>query len=455
MRFSELDGARIGVWGAGRELVSFAEQLGRRLPSAHIETIVLDGEPPRDVRERLGAPQARVLGAADAVAALGACEVVVRSPGVSIHRSELSALRAQGVPVTTATALWLAEHGARGVVGVTGTKGKSTTAALIAQLLGAGGVRAELAGNIGVPALDLLDIPDVEVAVVELSSYQIADLEQGPQVAVLTNLFAEHADWHGSHERYRAEKLRLFALPGVEACVLGAREEQAAALAPRAAEVLRFGTLEGWHASHGGGLAWRGELVVAPEQMPLRGEHNALNLAAALTAVQALGRPRPSLSDALSGFRALPHRLEVVCERGGATWVDDSISTTPESALAALASFSESAVILIAGGQDRGQQLDALARELARRGADARAPATLIALPTTGPRLLAQARAAGLPEQRGLERADLAQAVELARELAAPGAVVLLSPAAPSYDHYRDFEERGERFRSLAAAGAG
>ena len=80
MRFSELDGARIGVWGAGRELVSFAEQLGRRLPSAHIETIVLDGEPPRDVRERLGAPQARVLGAADAVAALGACEVVVRSP---------------------------------------------------------------------------------------------------------------------------------------------------------------------------------------------------------------------------------------------------------------------------------------------------------------------------------------------------------------------------------------
>jgi UDP-N-acetylmuramoylalanine--D-glutamate ligase len=139
---------------------------------------------------------------------------------------------------------------------------------------------------------------------------------------------------------------------------------------------------------------------------------------------------------------------------GGLTWVDDSISTTPESALAALASYAGREVVLIAGGQDRGQDYAALARELARRGA------ALVGIPSTGARLVAQARAAGLPAARALEAADLADAVGLALSLAGAAtgaregaaAVVLLSPAAPSYDHFRDFEERGERFAELARA---
>jgi len=452
VRFSELDGARVGVWGAGREVASFAAQLARRLPSARIVAAAFDGPPPADARELLRAPGAALLSAEQALAGLRACEVVVRSPGVSTHRAELRALREAGVAVTTATALWLAERGGEGVIGVTGTKGKSTTAALAAHLARAAGLTVALAGNIGVPALELLDEEPAQVTVLELSSYQIADLQAGPQVALVTNVFREHTDWHGSERAYRADKLRLLELPGVRVAVLNARDERLAALDPAVA-TLRYGQPRGWDAT-AEGIALDGELALASAELPLRGEHNALNLCGALTALEALGAPPPSpLARSLAGFRPLAHRLEPVAERDGVLWVDDSISTTPESAIAALASFPGRELVLIAGGQDRGQDYAQLARALAGAGA------SVVGVPSTGPRLLAAARAAGVAADRARAAADLREAVAIARTLtagpdasAARDAVVLLSPAAPSFDRYRDFEERGERFAALAVA---
>ncbi|HEY4809453.1 MAG TPA: UDP-N-acetylmuramoyl-L-alanine--D-glutamate ligase [Solirubrobacteraceae bacterium] len=459
MRFSQLEGARIGVWGAGREIVSFADQLARRLPSARIAAAAFDAAPAANVREILKAPAARIVTAGDddVVAAFAACEIMVRSPGVSIHRPELEALREMGVAVTTATALWLAEHGGAGVVGVTGTKGKSTTAALIAHLARAAGRSAEFAGNIGVPALDLLDREPAEVTVVELSSYHTADLEVGPEVALVTNLFKEHTDWHGSEEAYRSEKLRVLTLPGVLVGVINGRDERlVAALAGGAdadrAQVLsgsietrRFGVPGGWDVVDGAICRDGGQLVPSSE-LPLQGEHNALNLCAALTAVAALGIEVPRLPEALHDFHSLPHRLETVAERDGLLWVDDSISTTPESTLAALASFPGRDVVLIGGGQDRGQDYTELGRALAAAGA------TVIGVPSTGARLTAGARDAGLPAGQTIDAPDLRAAVAAAHRAGRPGAVVLLSPAAPSYDHYRDFEARGELFREIVVS---
>jgi UDP-N-acetylmuramoylalanine--D-glutamate ligase len=444
VRFSELEGASVGVWGAGREIGSFARQLALRIPSARIAAAVFDAPP--------GAEEIAALGSADVVTGppeqagrlLGECDVVVRSPGVSIHRRELAALIAAGKPVTTATGLWLAEREGRGVIGVTGTKGKSTTAALIAHLLRAGGIPAALAGNIGAPALDLLDGDQDAPAVVELSSYQIADLPHGPEVALLTNLYREHIDWHGSEQAYRAEKLRLFELPGVRVRVLNARTDGLAP-APTGSRTLRFGEPGGWDV-RAGALTLAGAEQVQLAELPLAGEHNALNLCAALSALEAFGAQAPSLPGALAGFAALPHRLETVHEQDGVTWVDDSISTTPESTMAALASFPGRELILIAGGQDRGQDFGGLAADLTARGT------TVIAVPSTGPRLLAELIREGARGERALTAADLAEAVALARAHARAGSVVLLSPAAPSYDHFRDFEQRGERFRALAAA---
>jgi UDP-N-acetylmuramoylalanine--D-glutamate ligase len=446
VRFSELDGRRIGVWGAGRELVSFAQQLHRRVPSARIVAAAFDAPPPNHVRDILLAPDARVLTGAEALDGLTGCDVVVRSPGVSTHREELVALRERGVAVTTATGLWLAQCAGERVIGVTGTKGKSTTAALIAHLARAAGRTVALAGNIGVPALDLLDEQRARVTVLELSSYQIADLEVGPEVAVVTNVYREHTDWHGSEEAYRADKLRLLGLRGVRAAVLNARDERLAAL-ELDVPVLGYGQPDGWDVT-GAGIAFAGELRLANGELLLRGEHNALNLCAALTALQAFDVPVPPLGEALAGFRALPHRLEPVCERDGVLWVNDSISTTPESAIAALASFPGRELILIGGGQDRGQDYTQLGRVLAEKCV------TVIGVPTNGLRLLGAAREAGTAPARALEAADMREAVAIARDAAAmlPSAVVLLSPAAPSYDNYRDFEQRGERFRELVIA---
>src|SRR3984957_12149185 len=294
VRFSELDGARVGVWGAGRETRSFAAQLARRLPSAQITVAAFDTAPASEVLDALKAPTAQVVTTADddVVAALSKCEVLVRSPGVSIHRPELAALREMGVAITTATSLWLSERGGAGVIGVTGTKGKSTTAALAFHLARAADRTARLGGNIGVPALDLLDEQPAEVIVLELSSYQTADRETGPEVALVTNLFKEHTDWHGSEQAYRADKLRVLELPGVRVCVLNARDQLLMAageqLVREGADVRRFGAHDGWDVVSGG-IALKCELRTDASQLPLLGEHNLLNLCAALSALEALG----------------------------------------------------------------------------------------------------------------------------------------------------------------------
>jgi UDP-N-acetylmuramoylalanine--D-glutamate ligase len=449
VRFSELDGARVGVWGAGREISSLARQLRLRMPSARIVAAVFDSPPSPAELAALDSPDARVLGPEDAVSALSGCDVLVRSPGVSIHRPEIRALAEAGVPVTTATALWLEEVGGDGVLGITGTKGKSTTAALAVHLARAAGLSAELAGNIGAPALDLLGLPRAQVTVLELSSYQIADLQTGPESVLFTSLFPEHADWHGSEEAYRAEKLRILTLPGVRSVVLNGREE---VLLDRAGSVSAaltlYGVPGGWDLA-ADGITLAGELLLSCADMPLLGEHNALNLCGALAGLQTLGVAAPELGAALRDFSPLPHRLQTVADADGVLWVNDSISTTPESTIAALASFPDRAIVLIAGGQDRGQDHRELARVLAGTGA------SVIGVPTTGPRLIEAARAAGVPPDRALQAGDLADAVRLARAAAIPGGVVLLSPAAPSYDNFRNFEQRGEVFAELAAAPGG
>jgi len=442
VRFSELEGRRLGVWGAGREISSFARAVSVHLPAAEIAVAAFDDPPPPEqVRSQLGLDSLQVVGSPQARESLAGCEVVVRSPGASIHKPELAGLRAGGTPVTTATALWLAEHGPEGVLAVSGTKGKSTTAALVAHLASSSGVPVALAGNIGVPALDLLDAEPARLTVLELSSYQIADLDAGPAAVLMTNLYKEHTEWHGSEEAYRREKLRLLTLPQVRLAVLNAREELLIS-APTDARVVRYGEPEGWDAGPGG-VTRAGTSVLTPEQLPLPGAHNALNLSGALCALEAIDIEVP-LPEALEGFRPLGHRLQVVGEHGGLVWVNDSISTTPQSTIAALSSFPGRELVLIAGGQDRGQDYAELGSALALAGA------TVIGVPSTGARVVAAATAAGLPPGRALQAGDLHEATTIARRRASAGTVVLLSPAAPSFDHYRDFQERGERFTELA-----
>jgi UDP-N-acetylmuramoylalanine--D-glutamate ligase len=423
---------RLALWGYGREGRATRAFLARRVPGL-VPPLVVDDAPGEPVDLPLLAGDA----GREALAA-GCFEVVVKSPGISLYRPEVEAMRRAGTRLTASTNLWFETRPARPVLAVTGTKGKSTTASLLAHLW-EGSI---LAGNVGRP---LIDVPEGSAPVVlELSSYQCADLQHEVTAMVLTNLYPEHLDWHRSRERYFADKLRLVDLAPV--AVLNAKDprtvERFRGLAKAQWYEVGCEAADGWHVE--GGRLYQGrEPCFGAGDWAVPGVHNLVNLAAALTALQVMGLDARHLLPRAAGFRGLAHRLQVVHERDGIRWVDDSISTTPESAAAALAAFPDRPVTLLLGGQDRGQDVAPLATALA--GRDVR----VVTLPDNGP-AMGRALAALVPGLAVHDAADLEDAVARARQVTSPGGVVLLSPAAPSYGRFRNFEDRGERFAELA-----
>ena len=423
----------IVVLGLGRETRAW---LARREPSAD-PTLVLDEAADGAAEPPTGVELHRIdLDDADAVLTLVGDRTVsgvVRSPGVSPYRPGPAALVARA-PCATPTGLWLAEHRPEDLVAVTGTKGKSTVAALTAHLLRAAGRRTVLAGNIGVALTTVDPDEDRDDLVVELSSYQLADLTlpRPAAVAAVTTLFVDHVPWHGSVARYHADKLRLLELA-----------EHRAVGAQVAASGLtdRFDTVAG---------APTPAVVAALGRAGLHGAHQADAAMLALHLVERrLGPAAWDLVDALATFEPLPHRLRPVATVAGRTFVDDSISTVPEATLAALATWRpRGPVTLLLGGDDRGQDVTALVDALADPGLH------VALLPPFGTRVGAALAAAGTSDLAGRVRAvdDLAEAVRWADRVTPRGGAVVLSPAAPSFGAFRDFAERGDTFAALARA---
>jgi UDP-N-acetylmuramoylalanine--D-glutamate ligase len=445
-------GGRVALWGWGREGRSAYRALRSRLPDLPLTLVGPEGEL-ADARA-LGDPHLETTEAATAEV-LSTFAVVVKSPGISPYRPEADAARANGTRFIGGTAIWFAEHAAQdgvvpGTICVTGTKGKSTTTALLAHLLRAGGVRTALAGNIGLPLLELLDpSPAPDAWAIELSSYQTGDVAESgarPEIAVVTNLFPEHLDWHGSEARYIADKLRLVTDARPRIAVLNAADARLAALeCPSGTEVRWYGREDGWHLR--GDMLHHGDAAVMDTRaIPLPGRHNRGNLCAVLTAIEALGHdPRPLVA-AAEAFTPLPHRLQSLGTRDGIAFVDDSISTTPHASLAALACFGDRQVALLVGGHDRGLDWSAFADAVR-----ATPPAAIVTMGANGPRihevLAPVARETGF----ALEAAGaLPEAVAKARDALRDGGVVLLSPGAPSFGPYRDYVARGRHFASLA-----
>jgi UDP-N-acetylmuramoylalanine--D-glutamate ligase len=453
MRIAELGGRRVAIWGAGREGAAALRALARRLPGERLAVICR-----ADEVDALCAPP--TAGAAslhrDAVdwhlapptpALLAGFEVVVKSPGISPYVSPAPEALALGARFTSGSALWFAESAARRTIGITGTKGKSTTTALVAHLLRRAGLKVALAGNIGLPLLDLIDPPiEPDWWVLELSSFQIADLGAMPEIGAVLNLYPEHLDWHLGVERYFRDKMRLLGTgdgrhPRVS--VVNARHVYPEGTLP-ARGLARFGDPAGFHVRDG--AVWQGEQrLVDGASLALPGAHNLDNLAAALTIVAAAGIDAAALAPEARDCRALPHRLAPLGERDGLLWVDDSIATTPHATLAALAHFDDRVVTVLVGGHDRGLDWTGFAaavmpvpphRILCFGAAGPRIAATLAAEPDLAPRVACLA--------------TLDQAVVAARTITPEGGVILLSPGAPSFDAFRDYAERGRHF---AAAG--
>ena len=441
MRIAELAGRRVAVWGFGREGRAAIRAIRAQLPQQPLALYCSEGE----------AASARELDATltvyghepDAVA-LSAYDVVVKSPGISAYKPAVTTAQAQGTLFTSGTALWFAENPDARVVAVTGTKGKSTTTAFVAHLARALGVRTALAGNIGLPLLELQG-QSADLWAVELSSFQTG--EAGPlELGVVTSLYEEHLDWHGSRERYVADKLKLadaartLLVNGLQPNLL----ERTAAHPHR----LVFGTADGWHVADG--AIRRGEQPVFDvARMAAPGLHNALNACAALATLETLGHDAIKAAPALADFRPLPHRLQPLGARDGLDWINDSISTTPRATLAALDSLAGREATVIVGGHDRGLDWSDFVRAMKDRTG-----LRIVAQGANGPRIALALRQAKTELPLG-EAEDFADAVAMARTVTPAGGVVLLSPGAPSFDQFKDYAERGRRFAELAGFDGG
>ena len=416
MRVADLRGRRVAIWGFAREGQAALRLLRERDPGMAIT--VLD-----DAAGAAAVDAPLISGRAAIAAAIGGFDVVVKSPGISLYDPLVVHAKAQGVRFTSLLNLWFADAPQCRTICVTGTKGKSTTTALIAHILRGVGWRAAAAGNIGVPVTDLP--PGLDAAVIEVSSYQAADFAGQCDVGVLTSLHQEHLDWHGSVAAYRRDKLNLlsharYSLISRDACSI----------------VGDWLDLRGL--AHGV-FAASPDLRVANRY--LARPHNLSNLAGALAVAGWLGVDAPSALRAADDFPPLPHRQQEIGEMDGVLYVDDSISTTPEATIAALDVYGDRPVTVIIGGHDRGIDYTAL---VARLRAEPRPGVVL--MDASGRRIhdrLGGGRCATLA-------GSMREAVELARRATRPGGVVLLSPAAPSYGRYRSFIERGEDFARCA-----
>ncbi|HYO01595.1 MAG TPA: UDP-N-acetylmuramoyl-L-alanine--D-glutamate ligase [Mycobacterium sp.] len=426
---SDLDGLTVGIWGFGREGVSMA-RTAAAAGAARIEAVVDVGRRPFEEPEGLGELGANlvVFRGPEHLARLNACDVVFVSPGVPWRQPVFEELRRSGIRISSAADWFMSRHGSA-TIGVTGTKGKSTTASFLGHLLQRVGVEAVVAGNIGTPLSDLSPAGGV-VVVAELSSQQAALLTTSPAVAVITNLHEDHLDWHGDKDSYHLAKANVFRH--------GARS---LVTTPEVVAILeRLGTMP---------IEPELRLVDPAHVRRTEGravmtyEHNVVNGAlAAVAAAEVIGRPvtAAEFDGAVDTYRGLPHRLQTVRTTGRIRWIDDTLATTGESVAAALRAMPpDEHIALIVGGMDRQLNYDQLDDYL--RGGERRV--SLIQSPTNGV-AIGRGFAREHPSRTHLVH-SLEEAVHTAASLSDVD-VVLLSPGAASYDLYTNYEAKASAY---------
>jgi UDP-N-acetylmuramoylalanine--D-glutamate ligase len=432
---------RVAILGIGREGQVAWRYLRERFPGVRL-ALLAESQPDPGFAQQLTENDSLLIGPLSK-ARLEGFDLLVRSPGISPYRKSVRRALDSGTRIVTPSTLWFAEHPCENTICITGTKGKSTTSALLAHMLRACGFRVCLAGNIGVPLLACQE-RKVDWWVIELSSYQLADLQANPDISMILNLSSEHLDWHGNEERYRDDKLKLVSLAAGGPVIANAADPVlSAALAGR-------DNTEWFNAESGIRVVAQG-LADAETPMPVQlpeglpGTHNLSNVAAALTALRLVGADLATGLDSLPSFASLPHRLQSIGKRDGVLFVNDSISSTPLATVAALEAYAGKEITLIVGGLDRGLDWTSYMEPIRQL-----MPVAVIGIPANGFRIVRQMEDIDIVPRNGLHMFEtLSEAVELAKKLTPAGGVVLLSPGAPSFPQFRDYRERGQQFAKL------
>jgi UDP-N-acetylmuramoylalanine--D-glutamate ligase len=430
-----LQGRRILVLGlgdTGLSVARWAQQQGALVRVADTRST-----PPRQFAGdvRLGA---------FASALLEGVDLLCISPGLSLADPLIAEALARSIPVLGDVELF-AWHNQAPVLAITGTNGKSTVTALVGHLLRSAGVDAEVAGNISPPVLEAAMKRKTAPGawVLELSSYQLETTwSLNPRAATMLNLTEDHLDRYAGIGEYGAAKARIFQGDGIQ--ILNRDDAASAAMALAGRRTLSFG-LDKPPARDAFGLAqgWlvEGEARIAEATaLPIHGAHNISNALAACALARAFGVPRERLAAGLKSFRGLPHRLELVAQREGVDWYDDSKGTNVGATIAALRGLGRKAVLIL-GGEGKGQDFSPL------RAPVAQFASRVLLIGRDAP--LIEAALDGLPSERC---ASLEAAVRRAAQLAGSGEAVLLSPACASFDMFRDYRHRGEAFAAAVRA---
>lgn len=412
----------IGIWGFGKE-----GQVSYRYAKTHYKNAQITILDNRNIKpEELIDQNDRSLSGNEALKAIsqGKFDTIIKSPGISLYKDEAQQAKKNGTKFTSATNIWLEEHPNAKTLIITGTKGKSTTASLIHHLLQSMGKDVILAGNIGTVLLDQKPAQDLNI--IELSSYQIADLETAPNFALFLNLFPEHLGWHKTHENYFSDKLRLLTLSQKTTNIINGENDNILKRYSLKTNDVTYTTTD-----------------TKDYDCPLKGEHNKLNIAAALITIEKMGFNKSESIKHLPSFLPLPHRQEVLGKKDGITYVNDSISTIPESTLEALKLYRDQDITLLLGGEERGQNYKDLYSYLKQNS-----QINIILLPDNGKRIQVE-----LKNNKDTNKAILIEnfehAVRHAQKTTPKGGIILLSPAAPSYGHFKNFEDRGNQFKKL------
>ena len=408
---NRLRGKRILILGFGREGKSTLRFLQKYLPDAVVAVA--------DKNEMEGVKHY----GSQYLEAIYDYDIVIKTPGISLKDFDT-----KGVEITSQTDLFLSQFHTQ-TIGISGTKGKSTTTSLIYHLLKSSGRDAILTGNIGIPCFDIMeDIKADSIVVYELSAHQLEYVHNSPHVGVLLNVFEEHLDHFGTMQRYKTAKLNLLRFMG---------EDDTAVIH----ESLLNDALDLFVNNVVFSLFDFGDLIDVTA-LPVLGEHNLLNVKAALLACSAYGIDCRELIPYLYSFEPLEHRLELVGTFGGVTFINDSISTIPQAAISACKALSHVDFLLL-GGFDRGIDYQPLVDYLKMNpvphllftGKAGERMRLLLDGVLTGPKVM---------------YSTMEEAFAYLKAHAKPGDVCLLSPAAASYDQYKNFEERGTKFKRLA-----
>lgn len=437
---------RIGVWGLGVEGRANVARLGQ----LGVVPVIVDDKPTAPHTDA-GIPILTT--DAGGLDALGQCNIVIKAPGISSHRSDVIGLQQRGVRLVSGLGLWLADADPQRVITVTGTKGKSTTTSILDHLAQGLGLRTFLGGNIGIPPWDPALSSDgnpVDLWIIEVSSYQATSLEVSAAISVVTSLAPDHLPWHGNEAQYYRDKLSMTTRPNAELTIASGVDANLHHHVNELGRQLRWVDMDTYPPTWTNGLG-------------LLGAHNHVNANLARAALEAFcdltnswpqGTDRQHVDElfviATTGFAGLAHRLERLGVIGDVEFIDDGLSTNVLPTLAAVSAFADRRVALIAGGFDR--ELDYL--PLAQGLTSHNAPLHVVTMYTTGPAIKAAVESVmdAAPQVTTSAAVDLSDAVQQAYAFAQPDGVVLLSPAAASFDAFRDYAHRSDVFRQAVTA---